>query len=195
MTDEQHQLDSLNEAYRPPLADADDLLPSVESSFYVIAPSKLITLQFFTLQLYTFYWFYRHWSHLKREQGLRIVPWARALSYVFFTHGLFERMAQGARAARFHTTWNARRSATGFVLITLVGGLLSAAPNVGGLVFTIVVSLASAMQLAGAQRIANRAGGLGRHGADARFSTAEVVATMMGCALWFAYAGRIWLGN
>jgi hypothetical protein len=64
----------LAEAYRPPLVDGDEPRRSAASSFYVVAPSKLIALQLFTLRLYSFYWFFRQWAHLKHEQGRSIAP-------------------------------------------------------------------------------------------------------------------------
>ncbi len=88
--------------------------------FFPTAIWKLIVLYTASLGTYTLYWFYQHWKRARNSMPRPIMPFWRAVFYIFFTHSLFQLVSDHARARGLITRWPAGLLATIFVLLQIV---------------------------------------------------------------------------
>lgn len=87
--------------------------------FYAVAPWKVNVYMVCTLGLYAIFWFYQH-NVRRRAAGRDIVPGARALFHVFFTHSLFNDVLEAEKEARLTPQSSLAPLATVYVLITII---------------------------------------------------------------------------
>lgn len=112
--------------YAPPVAVVQDVLPeaslSTEPVLYVVSRRKFAVLFFTTLGMYQWYWFYRNWRLLKREDP-SIWPWPRTCFNIFFIHSLFRHVARIAKKDRVSIVWDAGSHARFLVFIKIIHSL------------------------------------------------------------------------
>jgi hypothetical protein len=127
--------------------------------FHTTAISDLVILYLVTFGLYSVFWFYQHWSLLKRTHGLPLSPLARGLFDIFFTHRLFKGIDEGARAAGLSPAWNPGSQATTYVVLVLVSRSMLRADTdeMTALAVGLALLTASVLPLVAAQRVANLA--------------------------------------
>ncbi len=94
-----------------------------EIEFFPSSQTKLAILYFATFGMYPIYWFYKNWKLRKTACGEKVIPFLRAVFFIFFTHSLFKKIEETSTAKGF-ATWGATTLATVFVLLTVVSNIL-----------------------------------------------------------------------
>lgn len=69
--------------------------------FYHTSPWQAALLDFFTLGLYSIYWFYKHWRMIQISTGEKLSPFLRAIFQIFFVFSLFKRIHNTAQIAHY----------------------------------------------------------------------------------------------
>ncbi|HNH33828.1 MAG TPA: hypothetical protein PK937_14475, partial [bacterium] len=80
---------------------------------------KLVFLYISTLGTYTIYWFYKHWKLIEPRMEEKIMPFWRAVFFIFFAHSLFGRVETEARKRSLALSWSAGSLAGIFVILTV----------------------------------------------------------------------------
>jgi len=94
-----------------------------EIEFFPSSQTKLAILYFATFGMYPIYWFYKNWKLRQKEYGENVIPFLRALFFVFFTHSLFKKIEE-ASIIKGIAAWGATTLATIFVLLTVISNIL-----------------------------------------------------------------------
>lgn len=95
-----------------------------EVEFFPSSQTKLAILYFATFGMYPIYWFYKNWKLREKAHGENVIPFLRALFYVFFTHSLFKKVEETSIAKGVATAWGATTLATVFVLLSILSNIL-----------------------------------------------------------------------
>lgn len=95
-------------------ADARDL------PWFAVSVSKFLVMSVCTMTAYHVYWFYKHWSLVKRREQANILPAARALFAVFSCYQLFKRIRDYDDQARIKERFAAGALATGWIITSLL---------------------------------------------------------------------------
>jgi hypothetical protein len=194
-------LERVAEAYRAPQEDDDDDDAAVAEgppAFFVVSVAKLIILDVLTMSFYSLYWFYKHWQQLRRTQGLRVNPLARAFFSIFYVHRLFRYIDHGAAdQAGVPAAWNANSHATLFIVLSLAGALLGrvGGAGVGMLIISSAIGIATVLPLAAAQKQANLASGDAEGRSNSRFHAGSVIALILGSLAWAGYLYTLVIAN
>ena len=111
--------------YKTPQAEltVSDVHEQAESQFYIVSNTKFLLLYFFTLGLYTVYWFYRNWSLYKQSTGESMWPVMRGIFSIFFTHSLFRRVDERLQAQAIDYHWAPAMLATVYVVSAVVANI------------------------------------------------------------------------
>ena len=102
-----------------------DVNNSLENQFFSVSIKKLCVMYFFTFGMYVLVFFYKNWSLQKFLHKLKVLPAARSIFYIFFTHSLFARIRAVAGDNDISGASNFGILATIFVLLNIVGSLIS----------------------------------------------------------------------
>lgn len=94
-----------------------------EIEFFPSSQTKLAILYFATFGMYPVYWFYKNWKLRQKVYGENVIPFLRALFFVFFTHSLFKKIEESSTAKGI-AAWGATTLATIFVLLTIISNVL-----------------------------------------------------------------------
>ena len=94
-----------------------------EVEFFPSSQTKLAILYFATFGMYPIYWFYKNWKLRKTAYGEKVIPFLRAIFFIFFTHSLFKKIEETSTAKGI-ATWGATTLATVFVLLTVISNIL-----------------------------------------------------------------------
>lgn len=100
--------------------DSSNATQSTELSFFAVSLSKLAIMNIFTLNLYLFYWFYRNWHFVKKQENSKISPALRSIFSLFFCYQLFSRIQKYGNDRNIDTKLLAGPLATGFIITTLL---------------------------------------------------------------------------
>jgi hypothetical protein len=181
------------QVYRPPVAvDEAPSLSSQNAPLYVVSLGKLTLLFVATLGVYQIYWFYKHWQQHKAATGENIMPFWRAVFSVFFVHKLFAAISARSSGPEA-TSWSHAKLANVFVVLTIVGVVLSrisGASNEFGIldVVGIALGLLTVIPLRTAQHIANIASGDPHGTHNAGYGAGAIVALVLGGLGWLLIA-------
>jgi len=85
--------------------------------------NKFILFSLLSLGLYAVWWMYKSWRFFKNKDGLNIMPAARALFAIFFTHALFERILKYAKQNGYQQTYSSTGLFVLFILLNFLGRL------------------------------------------------------------------------
>jgi len=130
--------------YEAPQADLEEGIASDESEFYVVSIRKFTLLFFFTLGIYTVYWFYKNWSLYKAHTHGNQWPVPRAIFSIFFTHSLFGNIESSLFQKNKDYSWDAGGLASLYVILTIVSRVLDQLSNRSiGSPITDLISLAT----------------------------------------------------
>jgi hypothetical protein len=106
--------------YAPPSAVVEEHAPvQVRDEFYVVGKLKLALLLVATFGLYQIYWGYRHWKHYSRTHGEKMLPAARSIFQIFYTHALTRSIDESLKASGQRVRWSPGVLATVFVLVQI----------------------------------------------------------------------------
>ncbi|MBV4479861.1 hypothetical protein [Pseudomonas khavaziana] len=64
------------------------------TTFFIVAPRKLVLMVLLSQGFYTFYWLYKHWSAYRAATGARVLPIVRAFFSIFFLYALVMKIKQ-----------------------------------------------------------------------------------------------------
>jgi hypothetical protein len=187
--------DAAHDAYRAPRDEGDEDVGDGAShldgnGFYIVATGQMVLFELLTLGLYTHYWFYKHWQHLRQRHGFQGMPLVRAIFPIFFVHALFGTIDRAARRSGFRPRWSASGQAALFLGVALGASLLGYAGREGALVAFFGRTL-FLLPLATAQNVANLVSG-DRNGTSSRLSAEGLLfAGLIGTA-WFSWW---WFGS
>jgi hypothetical protein len=92
----------------------------VIQAFYSVSPLKLFVMHICTLGLYDLYWFYKHWSYVKRYEDSRIIPLARAILAPWFCYALLKRVQVTANSIPFCESIRPFLLTTGWITFLIV---------------------------------------------------------------------------
>lgn len=128
--------------YRPPETELIQSDSSVNNKFYIVSKTKFSVLYITTVGIYLLYWFYVNWKNYKKETGQRMLPLARAIFAIFFTHALFKAVDTELKSKSLSYNWSPGGLATLYVLLSIASFIIDklAQESIGS-PFTDVVSL------------------------------------------------------
>jgi uncharacterized membrane protein len=69
--------------------------------FLYITLTRLIVMSILSLNLYSFYWFYKNWQAIKYSTKRHIMPFWRAFFSIFYAYSLFKQIAEVAKKAHY----------------------------------------------------------------------------------------------
>ena len=112
--------------YQAPEAElVSDIDDTNKTAYYTVSRTKMVILSVFTLNLYTIYWFYKHWQQQKVNAGVDCLPALRAIFQIFFVFSLFIRIHSDAEYKSVKASWSAGLLATIFIVFQVTSNLLS----------------------------------------------------------------------
>ncbi|UVL88881.1 hypothetical protein [Pseudomonas sichuanensis] len=76
------------------------------AGYFVVSPKKLALMSFFSLGLYWWFCFHRHWVHQRCATGDRIWPLARAFFLIFYLYPLIRRLDRDLVRAGLGRRWS-----------------------------------------------------------------------------------------
>ncbi len=84
--------------------------------FFPASKTKLLVLSVCTLGIYEIYWFYKNWKFVKENQGLKIMPFWRAVFSPFFCYSLFKAVREHAKRNDVNVEYSSGWLTVGYVL-------------------------------------------------------------------------------
>jgi predicted RNA-binding Zn-ribbon protein involved in translation (DUF1610 family) len=153
------------------------------SLFLNVSPTRLIVMSLLTSHLYEAYWIYKNWQYLKKRDNLNIWPFWRGIFGVFFCHSLLKRIYEDEDARAVESpAFSATGLATGWVVLVILGNMVSRAP---GAVTTIISAvMPSFLCFLPVQQYINSVSkrrGDPYHG----WSVGHIVCIVLGLIIWF----------
>lgn len=107
--------------YTPPKSDVEVKVDEKKSQFYIVSPKKFALLYFFTIGLYSLYWFYNNWKQYKEYTEERMLPILRAIFNIFFVHSLFRKVQNTLNSQNKSFDWSPSWLATFYVIFSIMG--------------------------------------------------------------------------
>ena len=86
---------------------------------------KLFLLNFFTLNLYELFWFYKNWQALSAWDGKKRNPFLRAIFSIFYCHGLFKIILEKSKKLGYKTVYSAWFLATVYICLMFGKNILN----------------------------------------------------------------------
>jgi hypothetical protein len=108
--------------------------------FLYIPISRLIIMSILSISLYEAYWIYKNWRYIKERNKLNIRPFWRGWFGLFFCHSLLRHIHEDkdARAVQV-PSFSAGALATGWVVLIIVGNVISRAPGIAASIIAAFV--------------------------------------------------------
>jgi len=181
--------------------------PSKEPVFFQTSAKKAGILMFFTLGLYSLYWFYKHWIMIRVSTGEKVTPILRAIFQIFFVFSLFGRIEIQASQKGYAGFKNDGVLATLYIALVIADRgtdripLNSVPESTAYLVASLAVSAAIAWIIYSAQKAANysNAKTLGEKYNFPSMQFGEVIISLIGvllfCVFTLSMSYLILLGN
>ncbi len=132
--------------------------------FFTTTIRKLIILSICTFNIYSLYWFYKHWQAQKLGAGVNCKPVLRAIFQVFFVYSLFSKIKIETASKGIKAAWGAGLFATVYILLqitSVVTGQIFSDPSfiIVSLFISFGISLLGVIPLIVAQKTANQLNG------------------------------------
>lgn len=178
--------DGVVQAYRAPAEDDSEHEASTktEHTFFVVSLPKLVVLDVLTFTLYSRYWFYRHWSQLKRRHFMNVMPLLRAIFPIFFANQLFKTFDYEARKANYAPRWQPSMTAVAFIGLSVLENALVRIGGPVSLLLSVGTSVGTAFTLSAAQKVANLASGDPEGTSNAKWGPGAIIAAAVGLVVW-----------
>lgn len=179
----------MDNVYKAPEAALID--SSAGSRLFVTSIRKMAILYIATLGMYILYWGYKQWDSQRSSMPKRIMPVWRSIFIVFYMHSLARRIGESLQA-QGQPLWKSSNAATLFVVLVVVGGVLSNVTSrieVPVLIDVLVLflQLASLLPMITIQRQANLASGDAEGTSNDSMSGSNIVFLVLGGLLWVLY--------
>lgn len=157
--------------------------------FFTTAISKMIILSVCTLNLYSFYWFYKHWTAQKLNANRDCLPVLRAIFQVFFVYSLFSTIKNDADIKSVKASWMAGPLAVYYILLQILQNVSDNLPTLFDSVlfdslFWIIFGLTSIIPMVIVQKTANILNDDEEGVTNKKFGIANWVFTLIGVAFW-----------
>lgn len=182
--------------YAPPSAVVAELAPvERRTEFYVVSGVKMALLTIATMGLYQTYWSYMHWARYRTWHKIKDQPAARAIFFVLYTHSLAIKIDRRLREKAIALDWWPLTTATGFVLLVLVGYVYDLLPGEtpAWMYFASLLLLAPQTWLMWRmQRAANLACGQPAAESNQTVTWANWVWIALGAMLWLSVLLSLW---
>ena len=164
--------------YLAPESRVVDAVPAEQPPAFAVSTTKLVVMCLATLNMYTLYWFYKHWQAIRRRTGHKVSPVWRAIFSIIWAYSCFQYIEVEARKQGVLRTISPGGLAAGWVILNL----LSRLPDPLWL-----VSLFAFLFLLPAQGLANELNAKVAPQADrnSRFTWINIV--------WLVIAALMWL--
>ena len=98
---------------------------SPDTAYFSISISKLRNMYLLTFGLYCIYWFYKHWKLQNTYSLPSVMPIARAIFAVFFTHSLTHRIKLSMENKNIPGSKSLSLLATAFVVLIILSNIFS----------------------------------------------------------------------
>ena len=146
--------------------------------------TRLVLLSILSCGLYEAYWSYKNWKFLKERDNLNISPFWRGIFGVFFCHRLLRAIYEDEEAnAIVQANYSPGSLATGWVILIILGNLLSRAPGIGPAIISNVMP--SYLCLVPVQNYINSLNEGRRQGVQYHpWSIGHVVCAIFGVIVW-----------
>lgn len=102
--------------YAPPQADLGTPSSACQTTFFVVAPRKLVLMVLLSQGMYSFYWLYKHWACYRQATGAKVLPLVRAFFSVFFFYSLVMKISQKLALDGVSYRWWPRSLALGLII-------------------------------------------------------------------------------
>ncbi|MDW3095364.1 MAG: hypothetical protein R8G33_06815 [Gammaproteobacteria bacterium] len=96
-----------------------------DTAYFSISLSKLRNMYLLTFGLYCIYWFYKHWRLQNIYSAPSVMPLARGIFAIFFTHSLTHRIGQSMKNKNTQGSKNLSLFATAFVVLIILTNIFS----------------------------------------------------------------------
>jgi hypothetical protein len=129
--------------------------------FFHKSPTAVALLSFFTLNIYSLYWFYKHWRSIRLSTGIKTYPILSSIFQVFTAYSLFKQIRNEAEKSGYKKFRNAGNAAIGYIsLLIFSNGIAkmdyhSSNEETSALVVSLILGIGTALIMAAVQRAAN----------------------------------------
>ena len=178
---------SIEDTYQAPSAELLDASKLASNAPFVVSTRKLITLQIFTLGLYSIYWFYKNYKNIKASSGEKIWPVPRSIFQVFYTHDLFKRIHTTAKTKGIEVSWSHHMLALAFILLSVfinISDRISVSMGYIGFMMIPLTAFIMAQVQVSSNGIANDSMG----DSNSKFTWANYLWCVLGAIVWFGVA-------
>ncbi|MFT2089476.1 hypothetical protein [Paraglaciecola sp. 2405UD69-4] len=157
--------------------------------FFTTAISKMVVLSVCTLNLYSFYWFYKHWTAQKLNANRDCLPVLRAIFQVFFVYSLFSTIKNEADHKSVKAAWMAGPLAVYYIVLQILQNASEHLPSISenllfDSLFWIIFGLTSVIPMLVVQKTANILNDDPEGITNKKFGAANWVFTLIGVAFW-----------
>jgi hypothetical protein len=151
--------------------------------FLYVPVARVILLSIASCGIYEAYWIYKNWRYVKEKDRIDIQPFWRGIFAVFFCHSLFRKIHKDAGMGTDQAaTFSAGGLATGWVILVILGNLISQA---GGIASVIAFLMPSYLFLVPVQNYVNSVTRKRNPGAEYYgWSAGHILCLVLGLVVW-----------
>ncbi|WP_460149461.1 hypothetical protein [Pseudomonas sp. S3_E10] len=171
--------------YAPPQADLGTPSSACQTTFFVVAPRKLVLMVLLSQGMYSFYWLYKHWACYRQATGAKVLPLVRALFSVFFFYSLVMKISQKLALDGVSYRWWPRSLALGLIICAFLPytyiWFVTSLTTLKLSICLMILQVSLAAQVQGA---VNQVEGDPNGKANIRLTWANGIWIMIGLGLW-----------
>lgn len=102
-----------------------------DTAYFSVSLAKLRNMYLLTFGIYSIYWFYKHWKLQNTYSAPSVMPIARAIFAIFFTHALAARIKRSMENNKIPGSGILSWLATAFIVLMVASNILSGLSNNG----------------------------------------------------------------
>jgi hypothetical protein len=91
--------------------------------YFPVSLTKFVVMNFCTLGMYQYYWFYENWKFIREREQSEVSPFWRTAFAFIYCYPLFEKIRSSAASLKIRHSISVQFLATGWVVISLLGML------------------------------------------------------------------------
>ncbi|CRM05901.1 hypothetical protein [Pseudomonas sp. 22 E 5] len=171
--------------YAPPQADLGTPSSACQTTFFVVAPRKLVLMVLLSQGMYSFYWLYKHWACYRQATGAKVLPLVRAFFSVFFFYSLVMKISQKLALDGVSYRWWPRSLALGLIICAFLPytyiWFVTSLTTLKLSICLMILQVSLAAQVQGA---VNQVEGDPNGKANIRLTWANGIWIMIGLGLW-----------
>lgn len=171
--------------YAPPQANLGTPSSASQTTFFVVAPRKLVLMVLLSQGMYSFYWLYKHWACYRQATGAKVLPLVRAFFSVFFFYSLVMKISQKLALDGVSYRWWPRSLALGLIICAFLPytyiWFVTSLTTLKLSICLMILQVSLAAQVQGA---VNQVEGDPNGKANIRLTWANGIWIMIGLGLW-----------